>query len=48
MPIKKGDKVTLDYEGRFPDGQVFDSTTHGDNSHPLTFEAGTGQVVKGF
>jgi FKBP-type peptidyl-prolyl cis-trans isomerase 2 len=48
MSIKKGDKVTLEYEGRFENGEVFDSTNHGDHSHPMTFEAGVGQVVKGF
>ncbi|MFH1290868.1 MAG: peptidylprolyl isomerase [Nanoarchaeota archaeon] len=48
MPVKKGDKVTLEYEGRFENGEVFDSTSHGDHAHPLTFEAGANQVVKGF
>ncbi len=46
--IKKGGKVKLDYEGRFEDGTVFDSSTHGDHSHPLEFEVGSGQVIKGF
>ena len=49
MPIvKKGDKVTVEYEGRFESGEVFDSTSHGDHSHPLTFTAGNSEVVKGF
>jgi len=48
MAIKKGNMVTLDYEGRFEDGEVFDSSKHGDHSHPLTFKVGEGQVIQGF
>ncbi len=48
MAIKKGDKVKVDYEGRLEDGTVFDSSQHGDHSHPLEFEVGSGQVIKGF
>lgn len=48
MPAKDGDKVSVEYEGRFESGEVFDSTKHGDHSHPLTFELGKHQVVKGF
>jgi len=48
MPVKKGDKVTVEYEGKFESGEVFDSTNHGDHSHPLTFTAGNSEVVKGF
>lgn len=48
MPVKKGDKIKVDYTGTLDDGAVFDSSTHGDHSHPLEFEAGTGQVIKGF
>jgi FKBP-type peptidyl-prolyl cis-trans isomerase 2 len=45
---KKGSKVSVEYEGRFEDGEIFDSSSHGDHSHPLEFEVGTGQVIKGF
>jgi len=48
MAIKKGDKVTVDYEGKLEDGTVFDSSKHGDHSHPLEFEVGAGQVIPGF
>lgn len=46
MPVKKGDKVKVEYEGKLEDGTVFDSSkTHG---KPLEFEVGTGKVIKGF
>ncbi|MEA3429922.1 MAG: peptidylprolyl isomerase [Nanoarchaeota archaeon] len=48
MPVKEGDKVKVDYEGKFDDGTVFDSSTHGDHSHPLEFEIGAKQVIPGF
>ncbi len=48
MSVKKGDHIKVDYEGRFESGEVFDSSSHGDHSHPLEFEAGSGQVIKGF
>lgn len=46
--IAKGNKVELDYEGRLESGEVFDSSKHGDHSHPLAFEVGSGKVIKGF
>jgi len=48
MAIEKGNKVKVDYEGKFEDGELFDSSKHGDHSHPLEFEVGSGQVIKGF
>lgn len=48
MAIKKGDVITVDYEGRFESGEIFDSSNHGDHSHPLTFEVGAGKVIPGF
>ncbi len=48
MVIKKGDKIKVEYTGTLEDGSVFDSTAHGDHSHPLEFEVGSGQIIKGF
>ena len=48
MKAKKGDKVKVDYVGKLDDGTMFDSSTHGDHSHPIEFEIGTGRVIKGF
>ncbi len=46
MPIKKGDKVKVEYEGTLEDGTVFDSSEkHG---QPLEFEMGSGQIIPGF
>ncbi|MCK4589069.1 MAG: peptidylprolyl isomerase [Nanoarchaeota archaeon] len=46
MPIKKGDKVKVDYEGKLEDGTVFDSSEK--HEKKLEFEVGAGQVIKGF
>ncbi|MDO8563866.1 MAG: peptidylprolyl isomerase [Nanoarchaeota archaeon] len=46
--IKNGDKVKVDYEGRFESGEVFDSSSHGDHNHPLEFTIGEGQMIPGF
>ena len=48
MAIKKGDKIRVDYEGRLENGEVFDSSMHGEHSHPLEFTAGAGEMIKGF
>jgi FKBP-type peptidyl-prolyl cis-trans isomerase 2 len=45
MKVESGLKVFLDYEGRFEDGEVFDSSS---SDSPLEFIAGTGQVIPGF
>lgn len=46
MPVKKGNKVKVEYEGTLEDGTVFDSTEkHGE---PLEFEVGSGQLIPGF
>ena len=46
MPIKKGDKIKVEYVGTLDDGTVFDSTEkHGE---PIEFEVGSGQIIAGF
>lgn len=47
MPIKKGDKVKVEYTGMLEDDTVFDSTEkHG--GEPLEFEVGSGMMIPGF
>lgn len=48
MAIEQGDKVSVDYEGKLDSGEVFDSSSHGDHSHPLEFVVGNKMVIKGF
>ena len=48
MNIEKSDIIKVEYEGTFDDGTVFDSSKHGDHSHPLEFEVGAQQVIAGF
>ena len=48
MKIVKGNKVKVEYEGKFEDGKVFDSSNQGDNSRPLEFVVGSNQVISGF
>ena len=44
--VQTGDTVSVDYEGTFEGGHVFDSSAaHG---QPLQFEVGCGQMIKGF
>lgn len=46
MPIKKGDKIKVDYTGTLNNGQMFDSSERA--GHPLEFEVGAGHIIKGF
>lgn len=46
--IKEGDRVAVDYEGRFEDGKIFDSSQHEGHSHPLIFTVGKHEVIPGF
>jgi FKBP-type peptidyl-prolyl cis-trans isomerase 2 len=46
--VEKDKLVIIDYEGKLEDGTVFDSSKHGENSHPLEFVAGSGMVIPGF
>ena len=48
MAIKNNDNISVDYEGRLENGEIFDSSKHGDHSHPLEFQVGSGMVIKGF
>jgi len=45
MKVVNGVKVSLEYEGRFEDGTVFDESKEG---FPLEFVVGSGQVIAGF
>ncbi len=48
MVVEKGDTVKVEYEGRFEDGEVFDSSKREGKQHPIEFTVGSGQVVQGF
>ncbi|RMD57516.1 peptidylprolyl isomerase [Candidatus Woesearchaeota archaeon] len=46
MAVKKGDKIKVEYTGKFESGEVFDSSEK--HKEPLTFQVGSGQLIKGF
>jgi len=48
MKAENNKKITLEYEGRLETGEVFDSSKHGDHSHPLIFTLGKSEVIPGF
>jgi len=48
MGVQSKDIVVVDYVGTFENGDIFDSSTHGDHSHPLEFQVGAGEVIPGF
>jgi peptidylprolyl isomerase len=43
--IKAGDTISVNYTGKFEDGEIFDTS---EGREPLTFTVGTGQLIKGF
>lgn len=45
MPIKKGDKVSVNYTGKLKDGTEFDSSR---GRQPLDFTVGEGMLIPGF
>jgi len=44
--VEKGSSVTVQYIGTLDDGTVFEDSYK--NQTPLTFEVGSGQLIKGF
>ena len=45
MTIKQGNKVSIEYEGSFDNGEVFDSSKN--HGKPLEFEIGSKMVIPG-
>lgn len=43
---QSGDRISAHYVGRFPNGQVFDSSR--DRGMPIEFMLGAGQVIRGW
>ena len=48
MPVEQGDTVKVNYEGRLDNGEIFDTSQHGEHNHPIEFTVGEHQVIKGF
>ena len=48
MPVEIGNTVKVNYEGRLDNGEVFDTSQHGEHYHPLQFTVGKHEVIKGF
>lgn len=48
--VKSGQKINVNYTGKFMDGKKFDSNTDPDFKHvqPFTLNVGTGSVIKGW
>ena len=46
MPVKKGDKIKVEYEGTLEAGTVFDSSEK--QGEPLEFEVGGGVLMEAF
>ena len=44
--VPKGSMVKVHYTGKFPNGQVFDSSVS--RGKPLEFKVGVGQVIRGW
>lgn len=45
--VAKGDTIKVEYKGTLENGEEFDSTAK-QGGNPLEFEAGAGQMIKGF
>ncbi len=43
--VRNGDTISVNYTGKFEDGNVFDSS---EGKEPLKFTVGAGQLIKGF
>ncbi len=48
MIVKEGSKITVEYEGKFESGEIFDSSSRNGEIKPLIFVVGSGKVIKGF